>query len=143
WREEGRERGVAIRGRLRDSVEEALFELGSGILEHPANVALRNRLTNAAGGLLSKPDFFRQLLRLVYRLIFVMTAEDRDILFSPDATQESKSTYATGYSLARLRERSRVKAAWDRHHDAYESVKIAFRSLGSGQKRLGLPALGG
>lgn len=143
WREEGRERGVAIRGRLRDSVEEALFELGSGVLEHPANVALRNRLTNASGGLLSKPAFFRQLLRLVYRLIFVMTAEDRDILFSPDAAQESKSAYATGYSLARLRERSRIKAAWDRHHDAFEGVKIVFRSLGSGQKRLGLPALGG
>jgi len=143
WREEGRERGVAIRGRLRDSVEEALFELGSGILEHPANVALRNRLTNTAGVLLSKPDFFRQLLRLVYRLIFVMTAEDRDILFSPDATQGSKETYRNGYSLARLRERSRVKAAWDRHHDAFESAKIVFRSLGSGQPRLALPALGG
>lgn len=144
WREEGRERGVAIRGRLRNSVEEALFELGSGILEHPANAALRNRLLNVSGGdLLSKADFFRQLLRLIYRLIFVMTAEDRDILFTPDASQECKSAYATGYSLARLRERSRIKAAWDRHHDAFEGVKIVFRSLGSGQRRLGLPALGG
>lgn len=140
WREAGREQGVAIRGRLRDSVEEALFELGNGVLENSANPVLRNALSS---GLLPKEDFFRQLLRLVYRLIFVMTAEDRDILFSPEASDANKSAYSTGYSLGRLREKARLKAAWDRHHDAFQSVKIVFRSLASGQKRLGLPALGG
>ncbi|MBB4263751.1 Eco57I restriction-modification methylase domain-containing protein [Bradyrhizobium sp. CIR3A] len=142
WREQGREQGVAIRGRLRNNVEEALFELGSGALEHPNNGELRRRL-HAAADPLSKDEFFRQLLRLVYRLIFVMTAEDRDILFSPNASDASKATYLTGYSLTRLREKARLKSAWDRHYDTYEGVKAVFRSLASGQARLGLPALGG
>jgi hypothetical protein len=37
---------------------------------------------------LTKEEFFRQLLRLVYRLIFVMTAEDREILH-PNAANDA------------------------------------------------------
>ena len=47
---------------------------------------------------MTKEDFFRQLLRLVYRLIFVMTAEDREILH-PDGADEARKD--------RLRERLR------------------------------------
>jgi hypothetical protein len=143
WRHQGREQGVAARGRLRDGVEMALYEFGSGFLEHPDNRVLRLRLTDGNGSALAKEDYFRQLLRLVYRLIFVMTVEDREILFAPDATDEGRSIYLDGYALARLRERSRLKSAWDRHHDAYEGIKASFRALSIGEPRLGLPALGG
>ena len=36
-------------------------------------------------GELSTHDYYRQLLRLVYRLIFLFVAEDRDLLLAPDA----------------------------------------------------------
>jgi hypothetical protein len=143
WRHQGREQGVAARGRLRDGVEMALYEFGSGFVEHPDNRELRARLTDGNGAALAKEDYFRQLLRLVYRLILVMTAEDREILFAPDASDEGRIIYRDGYALARLRERSRLKSAWDRHHDVYEGLKATFRALASGDARLGLPALGG
>jgi hypothetical protein len=67
WRNQGREEGITARGRLRDGVEMALFEFGNGFLEHPENEKLRERLRGDNGKGLSKEDYFRQLLRLVYR----------------------------------------------------------------------------
>ena len=47
------------------------------------------------------------------------------------------------YSLAALRDSAVRRAAWDRHHDRWEGLKITFASLAQGEKRLGLPALDG
>ena len=63
-------------------VEAALLSLGGGFLGHPDNAALRERL---ASGALPLPDYFGQLLRLVYRLIFLLAAEDRNLLHPPSA----------------------------------------------------------
>jgi hypothetical protein len=92
---------------------------------------------------LTKENFFRQLLRLVYRLIFVMAAEDREILHADGAGDVRKAAYANGYAKARLRERSRNRIACDRHHDACEAVKVVFRALRHGEPKLVPPALGG
>ena len=120
-----------------------LFTEAAFVREKPDKRALQERLRDGNGSALKKEEFFKQLLRLVYRLIFVMTAEDREIIFGPDASEASKATYFNGYSLARLRDRSRLRSAWDRHYDAFEGVKVAFDTLGRGETRLGLPALGG
>jgi len=72
WREAGLKEGVAAREKLRDGVETALVSLGNGLLSHPENKELRDKLRKGA---LPLPDFFGQLLRLVYRLIFLFAAE--------------------------------------------------------------------
>jgi hypothetical protein len=76
--------------------------LGQGFLAHPDNQALRAALQS---GTLPTRDYFNQLLRLVYRLIFLLTVEERGLLH-PDGTAAAKALYAEGYSLKRLRERS-------------------------------------
>src|SRR5690606_12985125 len=83
WREAGREEGTRARDRLREGVEEALTALGQGFLAHSENRALRMAL---ADGSLTKERFFEELLRLVYRLIFLLTAEERGVLHAPDAS---------------------------------------------------------
>jgi hypothetical protein len=45
WRDTGRVEGVAARDKLRRGVEAALIELGQGLIEHQANGALRQTLT--------------------------------------------------------------------------------------------------
>jgi hypothetical protein len=82
-------------------------------------------------------------LRVVYRLIFLFAAEDRGLLHPPGASEQARRVYAEGYSLARLRERSMRRTAWDRHADSWEGLKATFRALTRGQEQLGLPALGG
>ena len=44
-----------------------------------------------------------ELLRLVYRLIFLMVAEDRNLLHPTNAKTDARALYAQGYSLAALR----------------------------------------
>jgi hypothetical protein len=143
WRQLGREQGVTARDELRDGVQKALFHFGRGFLENPNNKALVDRLNADGDQRLTKEEFFRQLLRLVYRMIFVMTAEDREILHADGADEVRKAAYANGYATGRLRERSRNRLLWDRHHDAYEGMKAVFRTLRHGEPKLGLPALGG
>ncbi|MCA1393228.1 N-6 DNA methylase [Bradyrhizobium sp. IC3123] len=138
WREAGSREGEAVRDRLADQVETALKVLGSGFLE--ANSDLAGRLKS---GEVDLTEWFNELLRLVYRLIFLMVAEDRNLLHPEMAKPGARKLYAEGYSLAFLRAQCARAASWDRHHDRYEGVKVVFGALAHGQETLGLPALGG
>ncbi|MGQ9369603.1 Eco57I restriction-modification methylase domain-containing protein [Azospirillum sp. ST 5-10] len=140
WRERGRVEGVTARDKLREGVEAALLDLGQGFIEHPANNALRRALSE---GRLSSQAYFEELLRLVYRLIFLFAAEDRNLLHPPEADAAAKRAYAEGYGVGRLRERCMRRTAWDRNSDVWEGLKATFAALGRGEPRLGLPALGG
>ena len=62
------------------------------------NAALRERLRS---GELRAQDYYRQLLRLVYRLIFLFAAEDRDLLHPPEASREARERYARYYFIGR------------------------------------------
>lgn len=140
WRDAGQKEGVTARDKLRDGVEAALLSLGNGFLSHPNNTALREKLHSGA---LPLPEFFGQLLRLVYRLIFLLAAEDRNLLHPPDTAAEPRKLFADGYSVGALRDRAVRRSAWDRHHDRWEGLLVTFIALARGEKRLGLPALGG
>ncbi|MFZ0602958.1 MAG: N-6 DNA methylase, partial [Roseiarcus sp.] len=138
WREAGTREGETARDRLAAQVEVALKVLGSGFLE--ANPDLATRLHS---GEVNLTEWFNELLRLIYRLIFLMVAEDRNLLHPDAVSPEARKLYAEGYSLAALRVQSVRAASWDKHHDRYEGIKIVFRALAHGQPTLGLPALGG
>jgi hypothetical protein len=141
WREKGREQGVTARERLRDGVEDALKALGEGFLQYRDNMALVRALET---GEFNAHAYFQELLRTVYRFIFLFTAEDRGLLRPKDQAETPEAKlYAEGYSLARLRTKTVRSLARDRHHDLWDGVRIVFRGLARGQKRLALPALGG
>lgn len=143
WRNEGQIEGTRVRDGLRNGVEQALLTFGTGFLQHPANHTLRTALDN---GSLSKDAYFQQLLRLIYRLIFVFTVEERGVLHpqedSPDALA-ARRAYAEGYALARLRDFCLKRRARTRHDDQWQAIRIVFRGLAQGESRLALPALGG
>lgn len=138
WRDAGSREGEAARDRLAGQVQVALKVLGSGFLE--ANPDLAAKLKS---GEVNLTEWFNELLRLVYRLIFLMVAEDRNLLHPEKAKAEARKLYAEGYSLAALRAQCYRAASWDKHHDRYEAIKIVFRALARGEERLALPALGG
>lgn len=140
WREASKEQGTRARDQLRQGVEEALLALGQGFLAEPANQPLRDAL---ASGALDRNAYFQQLLRLVYRLIFLLTIEERGLLHAADADPAAVTLYADGYSLRRLRERARRRRAFDRHADLWQGLKPVFAGLAHGQPLLALPALGG
>lgn len=138
WREAGSREGEAVRDRLAAQVETALKVLGSGFLE--ANPDLAACLKS---GEVNLTEWFNELLRLVYRFIFLMVAEDRNLLHPETVKPDARKLYTEGYSLAVLRVQAARTTTWDKHHDRYEGIKIVFRALAHGQEALGLPALGG
>ncbi|MBW8296253.1 N-6 DNA methylase [Sphingopyxis sp.] len=137
WRAEGLKQGTAAREMLRGGVETALAKLGQGVIE--ANPELRDRLQDQG----ALTGLFEELLRTVYRLIFLAVAEDRDLLHPRRTGQDARALYASSYSFSFWRKRSRRRAARDNHHDAWEAMKITFAALDRGEELLGLPALGG
>ena len=138
WRETGGKEGIAARDRLRKGVEDALLVLGQGFLAETPE--LRERVVK---GELALSDYFGQLLRLIYRLIFLAVAEERDLLFAPDAPANARRLYVDGYSFAAFRAQAIRRSAWDRHFDKWQGLQVIFLALARGEKRLGLPALGG
>lgn len=143
WRAAGQEEGTRVRDGLRQGVTDALLILGEGFVQHPANEALRSALHN---GELSKDACFQQLLRLIYRLIFVFSVEERGLLHPKDDSKEAlaaRRAYAEGYAVARLRDLCLKRRARNRFDDHWQALRIVFKGLSDGEPRLALPALGG
>ncbi len=138
WRESGMKQGVEARKDLYANVRETLTELGQGLVA--ANPDLAERLQSGA---LPMQTLFEELLRTVYRLIFLAVAEDRGLLHPRRATLAARQLYDDGYSFTFWRERSRRRVARDGHHDAWEALKVTLHALEQGEDMLGLPALGG
>jgi hypothetical protein len=140
WRSAGQNEGTRAREDLREGFRDALLSLGQGFLSHPDNSSLRAALH---GGALTRAAYFQQLLRLVYRLIFLLTVEERGLLHPPETPDETRRLYTAGYALARLRDRSLKRTGHDRFSDLWAATTIVFRGLANGEPRLGLAALAG
>jgi hypothetical protein len=139
WSGLGWEQGARALETLRKGVQEAIEHLGRGFLSHRSNGKLRERLRSGA---LSTQEFYREILRLVYRLLFLFVAEDRDAIHPRDIPAEARETYRDFYSTHRLRllaEEIRGTA----HADLFASLRMVMCLLGSlGAPELGLPVLG-
>lgn len=143
WRTEGQREGTRVRDGLRQGVTDALLTLGSGFIQHTANETLRLDLLE---GRLSKDAYFQQILRLVYRFIFLFTVEERGVLHTDDNNKDAiaaRRAYAEGYALSRMRESCLRRRSRNQFDDRWSGLKIVFRGLADGQPLLALPALGG
>ena len=140
WRAKAHETGERARENLRHGVTEALRQIGNGFLEHKDNDDLRESIRD---GNLSPEKYFQQMLRLVYRMLFLLSAEERNLIHEPNATDLQREVFADGYSISRLRERSLRQRHYDYHQDLWQNIQITFRAVAQGQPALGLPALGG
>ena len=139
--------GGRVRDRLRDGVEQALKTLANGLLRHPANERLRRAL---ASGDLTPQAFYRQVLRLVYRLLFLMVAEERNLIAATgDDADRALAIYHAHYSMARLRrlaEHAGVAASAGEggYGDLWIGLLAAFRIFeGSVSRRFPIAPLDG
>ncbi len=113
------EQGGRVRDHLRDGVEEALKIFANGFLSHSRN----NNLHEAVGNGQIKPlGLYQQLLRLIYRLLFLMVAEERNLV-------TENQIYREHYSISRLRLLAEQRAAYSDHEDLWLSLQTTFRLL--------------
>lgn len=143
------EQGGRVRDRLRDGVEQCIVRLANGFLRHPGSDDLRRRAAPdcADNDRISPEDFYRQLLRLVYRLLFLLVSEDRGLL-------STDPLYREHYGVARLRRLLDNQAAFSEHDDLWQSLRVLWYLLNNDTPQpalnnqpmataLGLPVLNG
>ena len=137
------ESGARIRYGLSRAVESAIRDFANGFLKHPENTALREAVV---GNALAAADYYKNLLRLIYRLLFLMVIEERDLVFPPAVDKPRRDIYRNYYSVHRLRLLSEHRYLADhRRHDLWLSLQSTFRLFeadGPGQK-LGVAPLAG
>ena len=153
WTKIADEEGTRALGELRGSVAKALQVLGAGFTGNPRNTALHTALSTNQ---LTPAELHAELLRIVYRLIFLFVAEDRQIEGQPllhprdksDAAHIARERYARHYGTARLRELA-GSIRGSRHGDLWHQFKMLAKLLSDDPKldtarsALALPVLGG
>ena len=144
WTKLAGEQGTRAKERLRDGVQLAIQTFGAGFYTCSSNAALHQRLRS---GELSTQDYYRQLLRLVYRLLMLMVAEDKrtesgqNLLHPIDTPANIRDRYAKFYGIARIRKLANERRGTP-HRDLYESLKTTFLKLRDGYAPLGIPGIG-
>lgn len=140
WYERANTEGIPALNKLRASVEAAVEVLATGFLTNTnkCNDPLREALVAKKIG---EQEYYRQILRLIYRLIFLFATEDRGLLLDPEATPASVVRYQKHYSTQRLRELANRRRGGP-HHDLWCALRMVMDSLDNGCPALALPALG-
>ncbi len=139
YHQQGIEQGSRVREKLRDGVEAVLKLVGQGLLDHPANSRLVEELRS---GRLTPEEYYRQLLRMVYRLLFLMVTEERGLIIVNDPQR----LYERFYSVTRLRELcARPYAVTWRHDDLWQGLLATFALFAdeSTGAKLGMSPLNG
>ncbi len=137
------EKGGRVRDNLRDGVEEALKVLGTGFLRHPENTDLREKIDS---GKLNADQYHRQLLLLVYRLLFLTVAEDRHLVISiGESAVRNQAIYRDNYSMGKLRERAEGWLEDSGFSDLWVGLTQTFKLFADSNDTnpLGIPPLNG
>lgn len=147
--QESIESGNRIRNGLSNAVKESLKSLGNGLLNHPNNERLRTKILNQS---LSAEEYNHQLLRLIYRLLFLMVTEERDLIFpeplgleSQERQRKQKETYFNFYSIQRLRKLADKAFLLDsQYSDLWHGLMHTFRLFETGGNggKMGIQAFG-
>ena len=110
--------GVAAGKRLQPQVRSAISAIANGFLD--ANPGLRHSLEVDPD---MGRDLYRELLTVLYRVLFLLFAEQRGMMSNADPLYEET------YSLARLRSVATDGHAEPRRMDLWEGLKTTFRAF--------------
>lgn len=135
--------GTRIREGLSKAVEHSIRVFGTGFLKHPKNQELRDALAN---GSITEKTYYQYLLRLIYRLLFLMVTEERQLIYDKQAEKRKRDIYYKFYSVERLRKLAEKRSLADkRYDDLWASLKQNFRLFESEKfgAPMGIKPLGG
>jgi len=135
--------GSRIREGLSHAVEFSIGSFANGFLNHPANTELREKIDNQE---IKSSDFYQYQLRLIYRLLFLMVIEERNLVFPSDADKKRREIYYEYYSVNHLRKLCEKRYLADqRFNDLWIALKNTFHLFEneSRGKHLGIRPLAG
>lgn len=145
YHQESMASGTRIREKLSEAVETSIKTLANGFLIHKANEALTQQIEDQS---LKGDDFYMYQLRLIYRVLFLIVLEERQLIYPEELDEEGqrkRNIYYKYYSVERLRKltESRVYVDGDKV-DLWESLKTTFLLFENGfyGKKLDINPLG-
>ena len=143
WKKSAEDKTLRALDDLYPGVKKAIAVLGAGLVSNRANAVLLEKLRT---GRLTTQEFYKQVLRVIYRMLFLLVAEDRALLHvedDRDAALKARRRYRDFYSLARLRALTLYRAGTP-HPDLWQVFQLVTAKLGSdtGCPELALPPLG-
>jgi hypothetical protein len=143
WKKSAEDKTLRALDDLYPGVKKAIAVLGAGLVSNRANVVLLEKLRT---GRLTTQEFYKQVLRVIYRMLFLLVAEDRALLHVEDDSEgalKARRRYRDFYSLARLRALTLYRAGTP-HPDLWQVFQLVTAKLGSdtGCLELALPPLG-
>ena len=117
--------GSRIRDGLSNAVEQSIKLFANGFLSHPDNEQLRQAIIDED---LSANEFYLYQLRFIYRLLFLMVIEERDLIFPKESPRKKKDIYYNYYSVSRIRKLSEKRYLADKkYRDVWMSLKNTFK----------------
>lgn len=117
--------GSRIREGLSNAVEKSIITFANGFLQHPQNTVLREKIE---ANELKSSDYYQMLLRLIYRILFLMVTEERHLVYPKRSNREKQEIYYNYYSIQRLRRLCEKRYLADkRYSDLWIALKQTFR----------------
>lgn len=147
YHQDSLESGARIREKLSSAVEKSIISAANGFLKHKDNSELREVVKSKS---LSDADFYHYLLRFIYRILFLLVIEERDIVYgviknNPEQ-KKKKEIYYAYYSISRLRKLAEKVYLFDeRLEDLWIALRNTFKIFGSERlaEKLGIYPLDG
>ena len=116
--------GSRIREGLSNAVEYSIRSLSNGFLKHTDNEELREKIDNEE---ISAFKFYQYQLRLIYRILFLMVIEERNLIFPDNADKTKREIYYQYYSVNHLRKLcEKLYLADQRFNDLWIALKNTF-----------------
>jgi hypothetical protein len=128
--------GIKVGEDLRGQVRQAIETLGNGFLDGDLIHRLQTsplKSGGTEGGQALCRRYYGEILHIIYRILFLLFAEQRGMMPGRD------SLYAEAYSIARLRARAEGDIPReDDFTDLWEGLKVTFRMVREGVEDLGV-----
>ena len=137
--------GSRIRERLSQAVEKSILSLANGLLKQPENIELQQSFEDNR---INAKQYYLHILRSVYRILFLLVIEERNLIYKENLTEEEKKLkdiYYKFYSIQRLTYLVNKAVYIDpKKTDLWQSLLMTFRLFEDANiwKALGIEALG-
>jgi hypothetical protein len=109
--------GSRIREGLSEAVEESIKLLANGFLKHPANDQLREKIDLSKVEGIDVEQYYQFQLRLIYRLLFLIVIEERNLIYPDTVSEEIRDIYYDYYSVNRIRYLSEKRYLMNQKYD--------------------------
>lgn len=126
------EAGARIREKLSTAVEKSIVTIANGFLKNNYNTELQNKIRRHE---VTPQTFYQNLLRFIYRVLFLMVLEERDLIFPRVKNQKNdyfRDVYYNYYSITRIRKLSEnIFFFDDKLDDLWVALRNTFKIFGN------------